>query len=82
LAGESALLGQHDRENRIMATKNHEAATGEDRYGDEVLNASWLPQEVLGANPGSRSEDISEVSTRQADTDPDEFLRRLYSAQE
>ena len=49
-----------------------------ERYGDEVLNASWLPSEVLHG-----SQDLAAHHNAQNTIDdPDEFLHRLYLSQE
>jgi hypothetical protein len=48
-------------------------------YGDEVLNAGWLPP--LDAVPaGSRRSPVARP--RSAVSDPDAFLRDVYRAQE
>jgi hypothetical protein len=62
-----------------------EHISDEERYGDEVLNASWLPQEVLRPE---RDDDAREAGMSAsgrggaAVSDPDSFMQRLYSAQE
>ena len=47
-------------------------------YGDEVLNASWLPQPdaMLAAGP------VQSSRPRSAVADPDAFLRDVYRSQE
>lgn len=53
-----------------------------DVYGDEVLNANWLPQAQLQLGLQSVAESVvAERQVRPAE-DPDVFLRRLYCAQE
>jgi hypothetical protein len=60
--------------------------TDDERYGDEVLNASWLPQEVL--RPELDDENARNTSVSASDSgaaavnDPDSFMQRLYWAQE
>ena len=51
-----------------------------ERYGDEVLNASWLPQPALalGLQPVSESAPARGMLL----TDIDSFMSRLYSSQE
>lgn len=55
-----------------------------DRYGDEVLNANWLPEILLPVPPRS----VHGLQRRPAGTpqaaeaDVDEFMRRLYRVQE
>lgn len=50
-----------------------------DRYGDEVLNANWLPPE-LGLQVVTSGHGRTLPSA--APTDIDGFMSRLYSAQE
>ena len=51
-----------------------------ERYGDEVLNASWLPPEPsLGPQDGARPARQTRSTVL---TDIDDFMSRLYSAQE
>ncbi len=47
-------------------------------YGDEVMNAGWLPH--LEAAAGGRRSQV--VRPRSAVADPDAFLRDIYRAQE
>ncbi|MBV5287491.1 MAG: hypothetical protein NVV69_02485 [Methyloversatilis sp.] len=47
-------------------------------YGDEVLNAGWLPQ--LEAVVAGRR--VQAVRQRSAVADPDAFLRDIYRSQE
>lgn len=47
-------------------------------YGDEVLNAGWLPH--LDASAGGRR--AQSARPRSAVADPDAFLRDIYRAQE
>ncbi|MGC3962260.1 MAG: hypothetical protein QM803_02760 [Rhodocyclaceae bacterium] len=63
-----------------MATT--ERLTDVERYGEEVLNASWLPQEVLRPEQDSTFRANVPVIDATAVADPDSFLRRLYLAQE
>ena len=52
-------------------------------YSDEVLNANWLPQmllSVLGLRAASRIQ--HERPTVDSDSDADDFMKRLYRAQE
>ena len=53
-----------------------------ERYGDEVLNANWLPQPALAL--GLQSVTISSTASRYVPslTDIENFMSRLYSAQE
>lgn len=50
------------------------------RYSEEVLNASWLPQTVLGAREADSP--AYPASGRSGVKDPETFLQRLYRAQE
>ncbi|MBU0602954.1 MAG: hypothetical protein KKD25_11210 [Gammaproteobacteria bacterium] len=50
----------------------------EQDYGDEVLNASWLPQPDA-VHGGSRT---MSSRPRSAVADPDAFLRDVYRSQE
>jgi hypothetical protein len=52
-----------------------------ERYGDEVLNASWLPQPALALGLQSVSES-SAPARGMLLTDLDSFMSRLYSSQE
>ncbi|HEX5125349.1 MAG TPA: hypothetical protein VFW00_01285 [Rhodocyclaceae bacterium] len=55
------------------------------RYGEEVLNANWLPQAMLQLGLLSLcTERVSatKVSATANVSDPDNFLQRLYKAQE
>lgn len=53
-----------------------------ERYGDEVLNASWLPQAALELGLQSAVSATRRGSAGKALSDPESFLRRLYLAQE
>lgn len=57
------------------------AQSGSDleRYGDEVLNASWLPQYVL--EQGQQAHEPAHPN-HAGISDPDAFMRQLYRAQE
>ncbi|MEC5384715.1 hypothetical protein VVD49_03215 [Uliginosibacterium sp. H3] len=58
--------------------------TDAERYGEEVLNANWLPQAALGLGLQTVSETSVKPRTPQvpALTDIDGFMSRLYSSQE
>ena len=67
----------------IMNTITGDCLNNPDRYGDEVLNANGLPQMVLialGLQPAARPQRASAPSA--APEDAEEFMRRLYRAQE
>lgn len=52
-----------------------------ERYGEEVLNANWLPQPALAL--GLQPVSVESPATRSSLlTDIDAFMSRLYSAQE
>jgi hypothetical protein len=55
-----------------------------ERYGEEVLNANWLPQPALALGLQTVSESVASQPARTASalTDIDDFMSRLYSAQE
>ena len=55
--------------------------TEQERYGDEVLNANWLPQPGLLLTLTSAVTPRRERTTAGAE-DPESFLRRLYLLQE
>ncbi|GAB2897841.1 hypothetical protein GCM10027046_29410 [Uliginosibacterium flavum] len=52
-------------------------------YSDEVLNANWLPQMVLAAL-GLRAANRTnhECPAVDSDSDAEDFMKRLYRAQE
>lgn len=58
-------------------------ATEAGGYGDEVLNANWLPQMILAAL-GLRAANRSshESPSVGSDSDAEDFMKRLYRAQE
>ncbi len=61
-----------------------DASTGEkefeSNYGDEVLNAGWLPRPELGLQLQSA---VPSCPHRHRNiTDPDSFLRNMYASQE
>lgn len=65
----------------IMDTSSGKRMTDEqteDRYGDEVLNASWLPCPELQAGLQAVEPARSETPI----TDPETFLRNVYLCQE
>ncbi len=64
----------------IMDMTTTERTSDIERYGEEVLNASWLPEAVLqlGLQSGHEPAHYSTASI----SDPDAFMRRLYQAQE
>jgi len=55
-----------------------------ERYGEEVLNANWLPQPALALGLQTVSENAAPQPARKAcaPTDIDGFMSRLYSSQE
>jgi len=55
-----------------------------ERYGEEVLNANWLPQPALALGLQTVSENAAPqpARTASAPTDIDGYMSRLYSAQE
>lgn len=65
----------------IMDMTTAERVSDEELYGEEVLNASWLPRAVLELG---LQEVTHDAGRPQADSigDPDAFIRRLYLAQE
>lgn len=50
-----------------------------ERYGEEVLNANWLPQSVLQGLP---AEPESVPHSHFSIGDPDAYMRLLYQTQE
>ena len=66
----------------IMDMTTGEGFTDAERYGDEVLNANWLPQPglALGLQPVTTGH--ARTVAPSAPTDIDGFMSRLYSAQE
>ncbi|MDP5239400.1 hypothetical protein Q9Q94_07650 [Uliginosibacterium sp. 31-16] len=66
-----------------MNTITGNCLTEMDRYGDEVLNANWLPQmllSVLGLHAAPLPE--REPPQPEPECDTEDFMRRLYRAQE
>lgn len=54
-----------------------------ERYGEEVLNASWLPQPAAALGLQTVSESVAATARPQyAPTDIDGFMSRLYCSQE
>jgi hypothetical protein len=51
-----------------------------DKYGDEVLNAGWLPR--IETQLETRTHSARSPSVAAATLDADEFLRALYRNQE
>ncbi len=67
----------------IMDMTSGTRPTDAERYGEEVLNASWLPQPALALGLQSVSEGESSAPPRgMLLTDIDSFMSRLYSSQE
>lgn len=66
----------------IMDMTTGEALNQFDRYGDEVLNASWLPQPMLEAGLQSAVSSTRATLSAAMLADPDSFLKRLYLSQE
>lgn len=64
----------------IMDMTSGTRLTDAARYGDEVLNANWLPQPALALGLQPVSESTTPV--RALLTDIDAFMSRLYSSQE
>ncbi|MDB5801682.1 MAG: hypothetical protein JWL63_2621 [Rhodocyclales bacterium] len=66
----------------IMDMTSGTPPTDTERYGEEVLNANWLPQPALAL--GLQSVCASEASAPRTMllTDIDSFMSRLYSSQE
>lgn len=69
-----------------MNTMTGDFLTEVDRYGDEVLNANWLPQMLLaalGLQPPERVLAPARAQTQtDSEKDPEGFMQRLYRAQE
>lgn len=64
----------------IMDSSTGQRTDDESQYGEEVLNAGWLPQPELGLQLQSA---VPACPDRQRTiTDPDSFLRNMYSSQE
>ncbi|MDB5815756.1 MAG: hypothetical protein JWN23_2873 [Rhodocyclales bacterium] len=62
-----------------LGDKDREA----ERYGEEVLNANWLPQPALALGLQTVCAGESSAPTRpMLLTDIDSFMSRLYSSQE
>ena len=64
----------------IMDMTSGTRLTDAERYGDEVLNANWLPHPALAMGLQTVSE--STIPVRALLTDIDAFMSRLYSSQE
>lgn len=70
-----------------MNTITGDGLTENDRYGDEVLNASWLPDIILEALGMPEASTPSRRQTRQSrcfgsDRDAEDFMQTLYRSQE
>jgi len=73
-----------------MNTIPGDGLTENDRYGDEVLNASWLPDAVLTALTAHGMPETFIPPRRQSrqtrcfgsDRDADDFMQLLYRSQE
>ena len=65
----------------IMDMRTGERLSDAELYGEEVLNAGWLPQAALQLGLQSAVSPARKLRSK-AVADPDTFLRRLYSAQE
>lgn len=71
-----------------MNTITGDGLTENDRYGDEVLNASWLPDIFLAALGIAEAEaQPARRQTRQtrcfgSDRDAEDFMQTLYRSQE
>jgi hypothetical protein len=66
----------------IMDMTSGARLTDAERYGEEVLNANWLPQAALALGLQTVSETRVAAKSAPAPTDIDGFMSRLYSAQE
>ncbi len=68
----------------IMDMTSGARLTDAERYGEEVLNANWLPQAALALGLQLVSETSVKARAPQvpALTDIEGFMSRLYSAQE
>ena len=65
----------------IMELTLDTCLTENERYGDEVLNANWLPQ--ISQMLGQQSARTAPREPRAAGLeDPESFLQRLYRLQE
>ncbi|MBS1210609.1 MAG: hypothetical protein H6R19_3007 [Proteobacteria bacterium] len=66
-----------------MNTTTTNCLTETDRYGDEVLNANWLPHMILSAL-GLPLERRQGTLPAQVDSEheAEDFMQRLYRAQE
>ena len=67
---------------KIMDMTTGEALSEFERYGDEVLNANWLPQPMLQAGLQSVATAARATGSAAMLADPDSFLKRLYLSQE
>lgn len=70
-----------------MNTPPNTSQTENERYGDEVLNANWLPQMVLAAlglnEPGTAGKRVTrQTRSFGSDCEAEDFMQRLYRAQE
>ncbi len=73
-----------------MNTIPGDGLTENDRYGDEVLNASWLPDAVLTALTALNMSETFIPPRRQSrqtrcfgsDRDAEDFMQLLYRSQE
>ena len=66
-----------------MNTISTNCLTEIDHYGDEVLNANWLPEIVLTALGLPRTSDQNCNKTPiDSEHEAEDFMQRLYRAQE
>ncbi|GAB4061162.1 hypothetical protein [Uliginosibacterium sediminicola] len=65
---------------KIMNMMTGEQLSDMERYGEEVLNANWLPQQVLSV--GLQLVSSAVRATPPALQDIDDFMSRLYRSQE
>jgi hypothetical protein len=69
-----------------MNTATGPGLTENDRYGDEVLNANGLPQMLLAAlglrEPIATKPQGRKIRTFGSEHDAEDFMQRLYRAQE
>ena len=66
---------------KIMDMTTGQILNDADRYGDEVLNANWLPQLALSLGLQTVASSPRKVADAGL-TDIDGFMSRLYRAQE
>ena len=64
----------------IMDSSTGKRLDDESQYGDEVLNAGWLPQPELGLQ--LQSAVPAHPHEHRPISDPDSFLNNMYSSQE